>query len=176
MLKSLKQFEANGYERNDLKQPVYMDKSKGTPAQVDKTNTIINSAYTEFLNKTTQQTITKIDQWQVTKRANTNVGEYHDNCFENWCHLSFYFNTTSLQAGKSVVVFTLKQGSVLSAITFLGTDSLTAPTDYLNNYGYFTFTYNPDLKEYHISFVPYVDMPSISWAVYLTFSYEPEEA
>ncbi len=175
MLNSIKSFEG-GYDRTDLKSPVYMDTTKGTKEQVNQINTIIQSAYNEFIEKTTQTRINEVRQWQVTKRANTNVGEYHDNCFEEYCHLSFYFNSTGYTSGDQPIVFVIKRGTPLSGITFLGVNSLESPSDFLNNYGYFTFTYNQSLNEYHISFVPFADCPSTSWAVYMTFSYEATEA
>lgn len=161
------------YERN-LKKPTYADKTKMTEAQADKTNTIIQSMYNQFVSKTTQPEITRIDSWQVTKRANSNVGEYHDMCYDQFCTLSFYFNSTGYTPSDRPVVFVIKPGYILSDISFVGVDDLNAPTDYLNNYGYFLFTYNDVMKEYFISFQPYADCPSKSWLVSMSFQYQAD--
>lgn len=176
MLNSIKPFEENGYERTDLKNPVYMDKTKGKPKQVEKANNIISSAYNEFINKTNQTKINSVTDWSITKRTSTRVGEYHDNCFETFCHLSFYFNSSGFTANSNQAVFTIKAGTPLTGITFLGVNSYTSPSDFLNNYGYFTFTFNASVQEYHISFVSYsADLPNTSWGVYMTFAYSAKE-
>lgn len=161
----------NRYER-DLKKPVFADKEKMNEQQVEKTNAIIQNMYNEFIDKTTQPEITGVDSWQVTMRANSNVGEYHDACYLNYCTLSFYFNSSGYTAADRPIVFKIKAGVNLSDITFLGANSTTSPTDYLNNYGYFLFTVNRITNEYFISFQPYFDCPSTSWLVNMTFMYQ----
>lgn len=161
--------------KKDQWQPIYFTKGNGTEAQEKKINQIVTSMYSTFKNNTKQKQIGNIVPWQITKEANSNVGQYLDQCYEQFCTLSFYFNTSGYDENYTPIVFKIKKGSILSDITFVGVDRTTIndedTPDYLNNYGYFIFTKNSGLDERYISFKPFKECPSLSWNVSMSFQY-----
>lgn len=160
---------------SDKWQPIYFSRENGTPEQEKKINQIVTSMYSTFKNNTKQNKVSRIDPWQITKEANSNVGRYLDQCYEQFCTLSFYFNSTGYDENYTPVVFKIKKGSILSDITFVGVDRTTInddeTPDYLNNYGYFIFTKNSGVNEQYISFRPFKECPSVSWNVSMSFQY-----
>lgn len=163
-------FMAIDASKINIKLPVYMDKTKEeNPGQAEKVNTIIQSMYNEFLEKSTQKQQEDGNEWNLVKSfAPSVVAELSDHGYLNMYSLSFIMNSTGMKAGETYPIMNVKIGLPLSAINYLGVNDRTQPTDFLNRYVYFDYTYYEATSEYQISAICYNDAPSIAWDVYLT--------
>lgn len=158
-------------ENNNLL-PIYVGKQEtDKPRQAEEINGIIQNMSNEYFDKTTQRRETQSIPYQIILKISAFARDVIDYCFLNRNTISFVFNTSGISAGETWPIFSIKRGTSNGEIQFLGLDSLGDFTDILNNYGYFTYTYNTLANEQQISFRAYEDCPNKIWRVFMNFNY-----
>ena len=141
--------------------------------RADKINAIIKQCYNQLVATTSQHKQRVETTNQLITNTSNRILNYRDIGFLMYHTISFIFNTDGLKSGKTYPLIVIKDGDYINDdINFLGVNNANKPSDFINNYGFFLFTYNPLAKEKQISFRCLRNCPSTTFGVYMTLLYE----
>lgn len=140
--------------------------------RADKINSIIKQSYNQLIATTSQHRISREVVNQLVQKVANRVLNLRDIGFLNFHTLSFTLNTAGLKKDKTYPLIAIKPGQIITDdVQFLGVNDNNAPTNFLNNYGFFYYTSNKIAKEMQISFRCIRDCPSTTFGVYMTVLY-----
>lgn len=141
--------------------------------RAEKINSIIKQAYNQLVSHTDQpQEAKKTLEQLVIQKSNRVIG-LRDVGFGEFHTISFALNTEGMVAGEVYPLLSIKKGkSVNGDIAFLGVNSKTTPTKYLNSYGYFVFSESKIANEMQVSFFCDSAPGATTYGCFLNLLYE----
>lgn len=135
-----------------------------------KVNAIITSMYDDFKVKTSQKRITKNSTYRCSSYKSELLSHVHDVCYNEFANVSFVMSTRNVKKDAVIPLLRMNKATgVVGSISFMGLNSVDAPTDSLANYGAFIITRNEIIKETQLSYYATADTPDMDWYCSLQF-------
>lgn len=139
--------------------------------RADKVNGIIMNLYKSLMENGDQIQLDNTPLTNIVKKYSNRIYDVIDTGFLFYRNLSFVLDTAGMKKDGVYSLFEIQSGvPMVEDLVFLGVNSDTAPTDILNNYGFFYYT-SDDNGNMQISFYCVKDAPSTNFGVYIGFLY-----
>ena len=141
--------------------------------RAERINSIIKQCYNTLLSQTDQKQQSRRTLTQLVSIKTNRVYDLRDQGFGEFHTISFTLNTSGFTAGTVYPLLVIKKGTPgTDNISFMGVNSQTAPSKYLNSYGYFIYTYSEMAEEQQVSFYCVSDPGSTSYGCFLNLIYQ----